>query len=246
MLIRLADRLIEIKHPHPYTEELCRDYTASEREGNPAPDINITVTQEDIDLERIKSDRECLNEGRPVEYFSDDYLESLAVYRKISERMPEYDTFLFHGSAVAVDGEGYVFTAKSGTGKSTHAGLWQELLGDRFKYVNDDKPLIRAGAGSPLVYGTPWSGKHGLNSNISVPIKAVCILERGEDNRIIKIDKDEAMPVLIRQSYRPYEPAALAKTLTLLDTMALNVGFYRMQCNMEPEAARTAYERMSV
>jgi serine kinase of HPr protein (carbohydrate metabolism regulator) len=61
--------------------------------------------------------------------------------------MPYYDTFLFHGSAIAVDGVGYLFTAKSGTGKSTHARLWRELLGARAVMVNDDKPLLRVTEG---------------------------------------------------------------------------------------------------
>ena len=84
----------------------------------------------------------------------DDYLETLAVCRKIAERMPEYDTFLFHGSCIAVDGVGYLFTAKSGTGKSTHTRLWRELLDNRATMVNDDKPLIRIADDGLVIYGT--------------------------------------------------------------------------------------------
>ena len=62
--------------------------------------------------------------------YSDIYLETMAVYRKIEDKLLDYDTILFHGSAVAVDGVGYLFTAKSGTGKSTHTRLWREMLSE--------------------------------------------------------------------------------------------------------------------
>ena len=107
----------------------------------------------------------------------DDYLETLAVCRRIAERMPEHDTFLFYGSCIAVDGAGYVFTAKSGTGKSTHTRLWREMLGVRAVMVNDDKPLIRIADDGSVIYDPPWDCNHHLSHNIAVPLKAICILE---------------------------------------------------------------------
>ena len=195
----------------------------------------VQVSQQDIDLERSRADRPG---------YSDAYLETLAVYRRIAERMPAYDTFLFHGSAIAVDGAAYIFTAKSGTGKSTHARLWREMLGERAVMVNDDKPLIRVHPdGAATVYGTPWDGKHHLSSNIAVPVRAICILERAQENRIREISKAEALPMLLQQTYRPADPAALAKTLTLIDR--LNVKLYRLGCNMEKAAAEVSYNAMN-
>ena len=194
----------------------------------------VQVSQQDIDLERSRADRPG---------YSDAYLETLAVYRKIAEKMPEYDTFLFHGSAIAVDGKAYIFTAKSGTGKSTHARLWREMLGERAVMVNDDKPLIRVHPdGAATVYGTPWDGKHRLSSNIAVPVRAICILERSGENHIVQITKSEALPMLIQQAYRPADPIALAKTLTLIDRV--DVRFYRLSCNMDISAAELSYNTM--
>ena len=248
MLIRLADCIINIENLYPYTDDLCKEYAVDsigENEGVlPVPDIHITTSKEDIDHERDKSSREDEAEGRPIRIFTDGYLESLAVYRKIAEKMPDQDTFLFHGSALAVGGEGYIFTAKSGTGKSTHARLWREMFGDRVVMVNDDKPLIRVTGDTACVYGTPWDGKHRLSSNVSVPVRAVCILERGAENSIEGINISDAMPMLIQQAYRPSDPAALQKTLTLIDKMTSCVKLYRMKCSMDPEAARVAYEMM--
>ena len=241
----LADRCVEISSIHDYIHDYCADYACI----NP-PDISVCINQEDIDYEKEKSAHEDQTEGRRVRQFSDAYLETLAVYRQIAQKMLAFDTFLIHGSAVAVDGEAYLFIAKSGTGKSTHARLWRELHGSRAVMINDDKPLLRLVPAEspqehsiPLICGTPWSGKHHLNTNISVPLRAICILERGEENRIHKINKKEAFLSLIRQIYRPSDPEAMRKTLILIDR--LQVDYYRLACNMELEAARVSYGVMS-
>lgn len=230
---------IHIQSLYPYIHRFCEEYR-SDGES----EISIKTTLADIDFEREKSAREDELEGIPTRQFSDGYLEMLAVYRKIAEKMPRYDTILFHGSCIAVDGVGYLFTAKSGTGKSTHTRLWRELLGVKAVMVNDDKPLIRMTGEGAVIYGTPWDGKHRLSSNIAVPLKAVCILERAEENAIHPITADEAYPMLLQQVYRPMDRMAMNTTLTLIDRLAVSVNLWRLDCNMDPEAARVAYEAM--
>ena len=237
---KIAVRNIAVTSLHDEIHHLCADYLSPDS----TPDFAVETTQADINFERAKSAREDENEGTPLRQFTDSYLETLAVYRKIAEKMPEYDTILFHGSCVAVDGIGYLFTAKSGTGKSTHTRLWRELLGDRAVMVNDDKPLIRIADSGAMIYGTPWDGKHRLSSNIAVPLEALCILERAEKNAIRQITAAEAYPMLLQQVYRPIDSTAMSKTLTLIDRLAASVSLWRLGCNRDIEAARVAYEAM--
>ena len=238
-LYRLADRIIEINSMHPMIHEQCREYRAAG-----VPDFRIEITPSDIVFEREKSAQADKAEERAIQFYSDGYLETLAAYRKIAERMPEYDTILFHGSCVAVDGAGYLFTAKSGTGKSTHTRLWRELLGDRAIMINDDKPLIRISDSGAIIYGTPWDGKHHLSNNIAVSLKAICILERAKENAILPVTREEALPMLIQQTYRPADPFTLAKTLTLIDRLGMEVKLYRLRCNMDISAAKLSYGTM--
>ena len=205
----------------------------------------METTPSDIEYEDERSAAEDKKEGIPVRKFSAPYLETLAVYRKIAEKMLDYDTILFHGSAVAVEGVGYLFTAKSGTGKSTHTRLWREMLGERAVMINDDKPLIKVSEKGITIYGTPWDGKHRLSTNMSVPLRAICILERAEENRIVPITKKDAYNMLIQQVYKPVEPQKLIKTLQLIDRLSENVKLYRLGCNMSPQAAEIAYRTMS-
>lgn len=238
--LRIAEHGIAVKAMFESTRSFCAEYLW---EGK--ADFSVEISPADIAFEREKSAREDEIEGIPVRNFSDGYLETIAVQRKITEALFGYDVLLFHGSVVAVDGQGYLFTAKSGTGKSTHTRLWRQLLGDRAVMVNDDKPFLHCTEAGVTVYGTPWNGKHGLSTNMAVPLRAVCILERGTENRIRRIDAKEALFWLLQQSSRPQQPSLMGRYLELLDTMAAGTAFYRLQCNMEPEAARVAYEAMS-
>lgn len=235
---KIADKVVEVNSIYDEVQEYCTDYLTDE----PA-DYSITTTQADIDFEREKSASEDEIEGIPIRQFSDSYLEELAVYRKIAEKMLDFDTVLFHGSVIAVDSIGYLFTAKSGTGKSTHTRLWREYFGERAVMVNDDKPLLHI-ADTVTAYGTPYNGKHRLGTNTSVPLKTICILTRSADNHIEAITREQAYTMLLQQVYRPADMLKMAKTLELVDRLADSVKLYHLGCNMDISAAKIAYEGM--
>ncbi len=235
---KIADKVVEVTSIYAEVHEYCTDYQTDEN-----ADYSVTTTQADIDYEREKSAREDEVEGIPTRQFSDSYLEELAVYRKIAEKMLDFDTVLFHGSVIAVDGIGYLFTAKSGTGKSTHTRLWREYFGERAVMVNDDKPLLHI-ADTVTAYGTPYNGKHRLGTNTSVPLKAICILTRSADNHIELITREQAYTMLLQQVYRPADMLKMAKTLELVEWLADSVKLYKLGCNMDISAAKVAYEGM--
>lgn len=208
------------------------------------PEYSLAVTEDDIVFERKKAARADEMEGIPYRKFSDAYLETIVVQRKISEFLFDHDVLLFHGSVIAVDGEAYLFTAKSGTGKSTHTRLWREMLGDRAVMVNDDKPFLQIEGDKVYAHGSPWNGKHHLGENISVPLKAICILERGVTNQIREIKPAEALMMLMQQSSRPGNRNKMPKYMDMIDKLTQRVAFYRLQCNMDPEAAQIAWAAM--
>lgn len=245
-----ADITVCITSVYDEVHEMCSEYRCEEvHDGtNHEAQIFIETTEEDIRVESELSDTERAFEGLPPYKFPDPYLETLAIYRKMATIMPLSGVMLLHGSVIAVDGEGYMFTAASGTGKSTHVRLWRELFGERAVMVNDDKPLIRVNSDSSdkpaIVYGTPWDGKHHLSTNISVPLRAICILERGEKNEIEKLSVDDAYTMLLQQSFRPHDPMALMQVMQLLTDLSSKIGLYRLKCNMDPEAAVVSYNGM--
>lgn len=236
-IYHIADLNIEISSVYQYVHLLCSDYR-----GYGFPSLVVHVTQKDLERERKLSAMEDDRIGRERKEYPDHYLEAIAAYRQIAEQLPEFDGFVFHGSAIAFENKGYVFTAKSGTGKSTHTELWRKLLGKKVCIINDDKPIICFRHEQPFVYGTPWSGKERLNRNIAVPLDAICILDQAETNSIREITKSEALPMLIQQTYRPSDPLVMERTLNLLDQ--LDIRFYHLGCNMDISAAELSYKVM--
>ena len=262
--IRLAGQYFTIGPVCDYIREYCKDYIVADVTGQSGiadgdteytssgvGDITtesvtrIRITQSDIDFEREKSAREDIKESIPIRRFSDAYLETLAVYRKIADCLLSCDTLLFHGSVIAVDGEGYLFTAKSGTGKSTHTRLWREYFGERAVMVNDDKPLLHITDSGVTAYGTPWDGKHRLSTNIAVPLKGICILTRNAKNHIEPVEPHAVYPLIVQQTNRSLSADGMKHTLSLIDRMLHVVPVYRLGCNTDIEAARVAYEGMN-
>ena len=208
------------------------------------PAFAVHITERDILTERKKSITEALHEGQACPLYSPAELESTAVYRKIAAKLPEYDAVVFHGSAVAMGEKAYLFTAKSGTGKTTHTNLWLKNIEGSY-IVNGDKPILRLLDGKPTVCGTPWMGKEGCGCNKNVPLAAVCFLNRGTENRIERTEFSMIYPRLIGQTYRPESGAMVAKTVRVLEKIGQSVPFYELFCNMEDEAAKVSYEGMT-
>lgn len=239
---KIADIVVQIESIYEDVHTMCRDYRYPD---HTQAQLSVYTTQKDISAEQKKSDLEAELEGLPAIAYSNGYLETLAVYRKLAKGMlMEHDILLFHGSAIAVDDQAVLFTAKSGTGKSTHTRLWREMLKDRCYMVNDDKPLLRVSQQSTQVCGTPWNGKHHLGTNRIVPLKAICILEQSATNQIRQLEPKDALPMLVQQSYRAEDPKTMLQLLKVIDKLSKSVKFYLLQCNMDPEAAKLSYETM--
>jgi hypothetical protein len=146
---------------------------------------------------------------------------------------------------IEYEGKGYAFAAKSGTGKSTHISLWKKVFGDTVRIINGDKPIIRYVDGKFFAYGTPWCGKEGFGVNDRVPLKALCFIDRAEENSIIRLAPEYALNRIFGQILMPEDAENLDALFSLLDDTLRNIPCYRLRCNMEPEAAAVSYEAMA-
>lgn len=229
---KIADIVFDATVNYAYSQKLCKNYEYS---GDEQPAFTAIVTMEDIKAEKDKAPE-----------FPEPYLESLALFRKLCDyALSNADGIIFHSSAIMVDGCAYLFTAPSGTGKSTHTRLWRELLGDKAVMVNDDKPIIRYIDGEFYVYGTPWNGKHHLDTNCRAKIKAICKIEQAKENRIEIISTSEMLMTILNQTIRPDNLEQMDKLLGLIDKMISKVGLYKLGCTISKEAAELAYSTMS-
>ena len=222
------------------TKDYCVRYLSQEE-----PQCRITVTREDLEFEQEALRQEALEEGIKIRKFTDPFLERTAIQRKLADFLFTRNVLMAHGSTVAVDGKAYLFTAKCGTGKSTHTRLWRQVFGDRAAMVNDDKPFLKLTEEGVLACGSPWSGKHGLDTNIIVPLQGICILERGQENRIARISAEEALPMLLHQTHCPLAVDHPQRFETQVTRLAQAVPLWRMECAIDPQAAEIAHKAMS-
>jgi hypothetical protein len=232
-IIKIADINVCIDNKYDYVKTLCKDYIVEDRN---APDITISVTDEEI-----------ANEVKLAEFDAPvDYAEGVCVYRKICKQLPiRFNAYLFHSAVIEYEGKGYAFSAKSGTGKSTHIRLWRKHFGEKVHVVNGDKPIMRFMKDELVAYGTPWCGKEGYQNNTSVAIKGICFIERATNNSIKRITPDEAIGRIFHQILTPEDIASVDALFPLLDRTLTQIPCYVLQCNISEEAAQIAYEGMN-
>lgn len=175
-----------------------------------------------------------------------DNLEIITSGSIFYQQLMDFDGFMLHSSCVVVDNKAYLFSANSGTGKSTHTSQWLKLFGDKAYILNDDKPAVIFRDGKVYACGTPWSGKSDLNANEIVPIQGICELERSETNFIEPItDTGELIFHVMNQTQRSILPDRIDKLLTYVEKLVNAVPFYRFGCNISTDAAQLAYDTMS-
>ena len=231
LVVKLADLHIGLESDTPELKDFLKDYIVEQA----TPDFIITWTEEDIAQETQNAESE----------FSRHYIETLVVLRKISELLPKHQRFLFHGASISYDDKAYLFTAPSGTGKSTHIRLWRKLLGNDVNIVNGDKPFISLQNNEPYIYGTPWAGKERWQRNCSFPLGGICFIQRGLKNNIRSITPEEALPLILKQVYLPQDPQSLDCTLQLLDTLMNGTPLYLLSCDISEEAVRCSFEALT-
>jgi hypothetical protein len=225
--INIADLTVNMKTRYEDNRLFCKDFLSDSEKI----DIYASVSEEEIDREVEEYD---VNLSRR-------YCECVCLYRAIAERLPDFDRFVFHGASVRVGDKGYIFTAPSGTGKSTHVGLLMKYFGDEITVINGDKPILGVLQDCVTVYSCPWAGKENWKNNISAPLAGIILLRRGKTNRITEISPAEYFDELMKQVYLPKNGEMMLKTLDLLDALAEMVPFYLLECDMSKEAAETSY-----
>lgn len=155
----------------------------------------------------------------------------------------KHDGMMLHSSCVEKDGYAYLFSAKSGTGKSTHTHLWLKNL-EGTRIINDDKPALVLENGKWYACGTPFSGKTDENVNVKVPIRALVFLHRSEKNEVKRMPVVQAIGMLLSQTIRPNSKELAEKMLELADKLLTEVPVFSLGCNMDDDAAIVAYNEI--
>jgi hypothetical protein len=230
--IRLAGITVEIDNRHNLVFEQCKDYLCDDC----APAFRVAVSTAETQAYQASCGRSMtLPEA-----------ESYLLYRRICERMPKYGVFLLHAAVVEMEGRGYAFSARRGTGKSTHTELWQSHFKGRATVINGDKPLIRrAPDGRFWAYGTPWCGKEGRGVNRRCPLNAICFLEQGTKNHVSVTSTADAAARIMEATVLPPDPDGQDRMAALVGAAVRDIPALTLSCRPDAEAVEVAYEFLS-
>ena len=226
--VKLSSLPMALHSEREFTADFCRDYLTDD-----APLFEVETTKEAVEKETHDADE-------PTTY---EYAEALCLYREIAERLPLYDRAVFHGAAIEYGGKAYLFTAPSGTGKTTHISLWRKYLGRDVKIINGDKPILRKTEDGITVWGTPFAGKEGWQRNVSASLAGICFLAQGKDNTVTKCGGGLFIR-LLEQTFRPYGKEAMQHTASLVQALC-GLPCYELSCDISESAVKASFEALT-
>lgn len=206
----------------PYRADFCDEET----------DVRLNIKE---DFLRMKKEK--------IPYLTDDEHEYMWTCEAFYNELLRHGGMMLHSSCVEKDGYAYLFSARSGTGKSTHTHFWLEKLPNT-RIINDDKPALVGENGEWYAWGTPFSGKTDENINIRVPVRAIVFLHRSQENTVERMNASDAVPFLLEQTINPVDKSLALNMLTTADLVLRKVPVFSLGCNLDPQSAVTAYNEI--
>ena len=163
------------------------------------------------------------------------YINILLIEIVFRNRILIHNGLVVHGSAVLYKNECIMFSAPSGTGKSTQARLWEKLMDA--VVINDDHPAVMLIDKEPVVYGTPWAGEKRKFINVNAPLKAVVILKQSPKNLIQRLQLHEIISLFLPRCFLPYyDNQFMKKAMDLFELMFVKAPVYLLNCRPDKEA----------
>ena len=231
MKYKIADIVVEFNASFNMLKVRANKYLA----GN-AENTKFIMCVYDEHIQKIKDNNPKI---------TSELAEYMAMGTTFYRELLNYKGCLLHSSAVVIDNECYLFSANCGVGKSTHTSLWLKFLADKKPYIlNDDKPAIRIMEDGIYAYGTPFSGKHDINENKRVKLKAICFIEQSKTNSIRKLEPKEAINLFYGQTLNELNEDEVMKFLDILEIIVKKIPIYKLYCNMSEEAVRLSYNTL--
>ncbi len=163
------------------------------------------------------------------------YFKSIFHMLNIEKTLLKYESLILHSSYIRLNNSAYLFTAPSGTGKSTQAELWKKYR--HAQIINGDKTLLSHRSGSWTACGFPLSGTSKDCLNVSSPLKCLIVLEKGIENRITVLSKPEAFKRIYSQCVVHFwDSDSVSKAMKLVESLIQNIPVVLYSCTKEEDA----------
>ena len=148
------------------------------------------------------------------------------------------NSILLHSSLINYHDKGIIFSAPSGTGKSTQADMWKKHYDA--KILNGDRSIINCTTFK--AYGSPYAGSSQIYLNEFVQVSLIIILRQSKINTIRKLDNKEAFLSVISEVFLSKDRALMDQQLKLVESVVKNIPIYLLNCRPDKESVDLVYE----
>lgn len=145
-----------------------------------------------------------------------------------------------HASLVDHKGEGILFTADSGVGKTTQAQLWEKYMDGRI--LNGDKAVLRWDGDVCRAWGSPWKGSSPYQVNEQTPLRGIVVLSQAKENTIRRLNPQEALALFLPHAFYPsWDPESTGSLMKNLDRILREIPVWALSCRPDREAVELTY-----
>ena len=192
-----------------------------------------------VTKERLKTETTRLGNNEPFAEYS-------LLLESIANPILRYSRFFFHGAAFLWNEKVFLFTGKSGVGKTTMLRNWLQLYPAEIEIVNGDKPVIEQRGDEFIVYPSPWTGKEGWNGTRSSRLASIICLEQGKENHFTHLDmKAAAFPIFLQFLYTPSDVGSVDLVCGYTEKLLNRIPIGRFVNDGTPEAAKELHDTLS-
>lgn len=148
----------------------------------------------------------------------------------------EKGLFFLHSASLLYQGRAWIFSGKSGTGKSTHTNLWKKFFD--VELLNGDLNMIGIEREKLYVYGQPWCGTSQICTEKSYPLGGIIFLRQAEENVCLVPEVSEKILAMVQRMISPaWEKELLERNISFAKKVEAHCPVWRLYCTPDKEAA---------
>jgi hypothetical protein len=149
--------------------------------------------------------------------------------------------YVLHSASILYREKAWLFSGKSGTGKTTHTNMWKDLY--QTEIINGDLNMIGIEGGTVLVYGLPWCGTSGLYTTKQYPLGGIILLKQGQKNRLLPLTADSRILLLVQRLISPdWTIPLIERNINFAHKISRLVPILRLMCTKDTAAVDTIKE----
>lgn len=149
--------------------------------------------------------------------------------------------YALHSASNYYQEKAWLYSASSGTGKTTHVKLWEKLYA--VPVLNGDLNLLGMEKDEVFVYGIPWCGTSGVYTTKKYPLGGIILLKRGTENQVCKLPQDERQLYTAQRMISPaWTEKQVDDSLLFAEKLSDRIPIRRLYCTQEPSAAAVMKE----